>query len=222
MPNSSKNHFVFDLDDTLVDGRQFCGETIAKVITHFEPNVDFDRVVQLHEDSRGLIIKDLYPLIITELGLSEKLIPKLDEMLAMDKEIQIKDIKQIQIFDGVREILDFLKGNGKKLYMCTNRLKSLLIPILDENNLTSYFEEIISCVDEGYKKPDPTCLNKIISKSEASKDEFIYFGDSEVDSQFAKNAGIEHIIFDQYLNDKNLFKKLINLFLENKINGSEK
>ena len=40
-----KKYFVFDLDDTLVDGRQFCGETIARVITHFEPSADFYQIV---------------------------------------------------------------------------------------------------------------------------------------------------------------------------------
>ncbi len=48
---------------------------------------------------------------------------------------------------------------------------------------------------------------------------FVYFGDSEVDSQFAQNANIDHIIFDQYMNNKNLFKKLVNMFLEKQING---
>jgi len=49
-----------------------------------------------------------------------------------------------------------------------------------------------------------------------SPGKFIYFGDSEIDSQFAQNAGIEHIIFDQYLNNNNLFTKLVNMFLERK------
>ena len=59
-----KNAFVFDLDDTLVDARQFCGETIARVITAFDPTVNFDLVCQLHENIKGQTISDLYKHIL--------------------------------------------------------------------------------------------------------------------------------------------------------------
>lgn len=216
---SFKNYFVFDLDDTLVDGRQFCGETIARVITHFEPKADFYKIVKLHEENHGLVISDLYDNILREIGLHQKLAPKMDEILAMDKQIQTEDIEKLKIFDGVIDIFEFLKSQNKKIYMCTNRMESLLRLAMKHNDIEKYFDKVVSCVDRGFKKPDPTCLNELIEESGAKKEEFIYFGDSEVDSDFARNSGIEHIIFDQYLNDKNIFKKLINMFLEEKING---
>jgi HAD superfamily hydrolase (TIGR01509 family) len=217
-----KKYFVFDLDDTLVDGRQFCGETIARVITHFEPSADFYQIVKMHEELHGLAITDLYDQITRQTGLHGKLVNKMDDMLAMDKQIQADDISQLKIFDGVIDILEFLKNHDKQIIMCTNRIGSLLDLALEHNDIKRYFNKVVSCIDEGYKKPDPTCLNKVISETKADKDEFIYFGDSPVDSEFAKNAGIEHIIFDQYLNDKNIFKKLVNMFLEEKINGDRK
>lgn len=217
-----KKYFVFDLDDTLVDGRQFCGETIARVITHYEPKADFYQIVKMHEELHGLTIYDLYDQILKQLNLTDHLSPKLPELLAMDKKIQTEDISQLKLFDGVIDIFEFLKSHNKKLIMCTNRMESLLRLALKYNNIEDYFETIVSCIDRGYKKPDPTCLLEIIEKSGDHKDEFIYFGDSLVDSEFAKNAGIEHIIFDQYLNDKNIFKKLVNMFLEEKINGDKK
>lgn len=214
-----KNYFVFDLDDTLVDGRQFCGETIARVITHFEPKADFYKIVKLHEEKHGLVITDLYDEILRDLGLYAKFAGKMDEMLAMDKQIQTEDIEKLKIFDGVIDIFEFLKSQGKKVYMCTNRMESLLRLAMKHNDIEKYFDEVVSCVDLGFKKPDPKCLNDLIDKSGAEREEFIYFGDSVVDSNFAKNAGIEYLIFDQYLNDKNIFKKLINMFLKEKING---
>lgn len=140
-------------------------------------------------------------------------------MLAMDKQIQTEDIEKLKIFDGVVDIFEFLKSQGKKVYMCTNRMESLLRLAMKHNDIEKYFDKVISCVDMGFKKPDPKCLLDLIEESGAKKEEFIYFGDSVVDSNFAKNAGIEYLIFDQYLNDKNIFKKLINMFLEEKING---
>lgn len=218
---SNKKYFAFDLDDTLVDGREFCGQTIARVITSFDPNVDFYQVVKMHEELHGLAITDLYDQILNQLGLRAKLANKLDEMLAMDKKIQTEDIGQLKIFDGVIDILEFLKSHNKEIIMCTNRMESLLRLAMKHNDIEKYFTKVVSCIDKGHKKPDPKCLLDIIEESGADKSEFIYFGDSLVDSEFAKNAGIEHIIFDQYLNDKNIFKKLVNMFLEEKINGDK-
>ena len=98
--------------------------------------------------------------------------------------------------------------------MCTNRKSDSLKRILEHNNLIYYFDNVISCIDSGHKKPDSKCLLDLFERVGESKEKFIYFGDSEIDYLFVKNAGIEHIIFDQYLNGKNLFKKLIDLFIE--------
>jgi phosphoglycolate phosphatase-like HAD superfamily hydrolase len=95
-----------------------------------------------------------------------------------------------------------------------------LIPILKHTGVEDYFDNIISCIDNGHKKPDPACLLDLMSQNGNRKEDFIYFGDSTTDSQFAANSGIDFIIFDQYLNEKNLFKKLINMFLEEQINGN--
>lgn len=210
-----KKHFVFDLDDTLIDGRQFCGETMARVITQNYPHINFDLVVQIHESIRGLTVDDLYIQTLKKLNIHTDIQP----LLQQDKLIMDANIENIHIFDGVVDILEFLKKNNKKLYLCTNRLKDLMEKILKANHIRPYFEEVISCIDAGYRKPNPYCLTKLIEESGDSKVEFIYFGDSEVDAQFATNANIDHIIFDQYLNNKNLFKKLVNMFLEKQING---
>jgi HAD superfamily hydrolase (TIGR01509 family) len=219
MTTRFKKYFVFDLDDTLVDGRQFCGETIARVITRFDPGADFKKIIKLHEELHGLAVTDLYAAILKEIGLERKLGGRFEEMLNLDKQIQTKDISRLKIFDGVPEILQFLKSQKKEIYMCTNRMKSLLDLALEYNGIRKYFTKVVSCLDAGFKKPNPACLERLVNESEANKQDFIYFGDSVVDSQFAQNAGIEHIIFDQYLNDKNIFKKLINMFLEEKLNG---
>lgn len=212
-----KNAFVFDLDNTLLDGQRFCGETIARVITSVDPSINFELICDLHDSVAGKSIEDLYKYITKEVGLKADL----KELLKQDEIIQSENIDKMLMFDGVVEILEFLKSNGKKLYICTNRIKGLLIKILKANNILGYFDEVISCVDAGFKKPNPYCLIDLINRTGINRDEFIYFGDSLIDSEFAQNAGIDHIIFDQYLNNKNLFKKLINMFLERQINGGK-
>lgn len=217
--NGIKTHFVFDLDDTLIDGRQFCGETIAEAISKFVPDASRELIINMHEIIHGKAITDLYKEIIKTLKIPVDIKKTLPALLKIDNKIQVDGVSKIKIFEGVKEILEFLNSNNKKIHMCTNRPCTSLIPILKNTGIINYFETITSCLDEGHKKPDPKCLLEIIKKSKCKKREFIYFGDSETDCQFARNSGIDFIIFDQYLNEKNLFKKLINLFLENKINN---
>ena len=218
MTGQFKQFFIFDFDDTLVDSRDFCSQGIARTINKFEPEIKAELIMAIHENSRGLTIEDIYKLLIQELNLKTDL----ELLLAEDKRIQIEESGAIKAFSGVKDILAFLKNKGKKLHICTNRQKVSLIPILKNNQLIDYFDSVISCFDQGFKKPNPTCLEKIIEDSGRGRSEFIYFGDSQVDRDFATNAGIEFIIFDQYLNNRDLFKKLLNMFLEDKMNGIDR
>ncbi|NTV79676.1 MAG: HAD family hydrolase [Clostridiales bacterium] len=203
----------------MVDGRRFCGETIARVITEKYPSADFEMICDIHDSIKGLAIEDLYLYITKKMGIKINPQKDMEYFLRRDFEIQRDNADKMVIFDGVVEILEFLKSSGKKVYICTNRKKELLLNMLDANNIAGYFDEVISCADVGYKKPNPYCLVDLAKRSGLDISEFIYFGDSEVDSQFAQNANIDHIIFDQYMNNKNLFKKLVNMFLERQING---
>ncbi len=208
-----KQHFVFDLDDTLIDGRQFCGETMALAIVQLESKVNQQEVIDLHEVYRGGMVVDLYTTVLAEM----KLELDLDKLLELDAAIQLAECDRMKLFGGVKEIFDLLKKRGKTLHICTNRKSDTLRAILDSLKITNYFDTITSCIDKGHKKPNPDCLLDLVNQYGGDKSQFIYFGDSVIDSQFAANSGIEYIIFDQYLNGKNLFKKLIDLFLEEQI-----
>lgn len=208
--NPIKQHFVFDLDETLVDSREFCGETIARVIKHYHPDNASNQVKMLHDMYGGAAIVDHYKRMIQKFGLTTGI----ETLLELDAKIQKEEVERMQLFDGVVEILQFLRKRNKCLHILTNRKKDTLIPILKSTRISKYFDNITSCVDEGYKKPDSKCLNDLIKSSGCEKDEFIYFGDTAIDKEFANNANIDFVIFDQYLNDKNIFKKLINLFIQ--------
>lgn len=205
----TKKYYIFDLDDTLINGRDFCGQTMARSIAFFEPNIDSKSVIDLHNQIRGRTIVELYQAAINKFELKTSV----HKLVEKDAEIMTQEFHKIALFEGVGDILEKLKTKNKKLYICTNRTSDSLIKILKHNKLDDYFEEIISCIDRGYKKPEPDCLFEIINKNGGKKEEFVYFGDSEIDLLFAKNAGIDSIIFDQYLNENSFFTRLIDLFL---------
>jgi phosphoglycolate phosphatase-like HAD superfamily hydrolase len=205
---NSKKHFVFDFDDTLVDSGKFCGEVIVNVILSKKPNIHRDIVHSFQYTHRGLTIKDLYKRAIVEFKLEDSL----EVLLTEDIALQEQAIGLIEPFDGLVELLEHLKLKDKQLHICTNRTTKTLLPILEHTNLKKYFSSITSCADLGVSKPNPSALFGLIDQSGDHKDDFMYFGDSDVDSVFAKNVGVDFLIFDHYLNDKRLFRNLFNLF----------
>ncbi len=210
MKNITKKHFVFDLDETLVDSREFCSETIARVLKHFNSDIDEEKVVALHDKFGGSTIVDHYERMRRDFNID---VP-IKRLLDKDADIQKKEVYRMQLFDGVTDILKFLKDRYKTLHILTNRKKDTLLPILKHTDIGKYFDNIISCVDEGYKKPNPQCMNDLVTELKTNKEKIIYFGDTKIDREFAKNAEVDFVVFDQYLNDKEIFKKIINLFVK--------
>lgn len=208
-----KTHFIFDLDDTLTNSYDFNQQMFVNTFLPYLNETHDKKLVEyylrdLHYRSRGKSMHLQFEEVVKTLEL--KADPTL--LVKENEEMHIKNVIQIIIFDEVREFLDILKENGKKISLCTNRQYGSAKTILENNNLDSYFENIISCSDEGHEKPDPYCLNKLIEKYNLPKEQFLYFGDSKTDHDFAFNAGIDFIIIDQYLNQKKFFITILKSF----------
>ncbi len=200
-----KKHILFDFDDTLADSHQYSFFCYKETIQKFNPKIPETEIYQLFNLLQGTSIDDMYKKAIEQF----KLNTPINKLLSNDKELMKGGVKKMPLFSHVPEMLETLRKNDKYLHICTNRSMELLNPILEQTNIKNLFKNIISCKDEGHKKPDPTCLNRIIKKNGGIHKDFIYFGDSEIDKEFAINANIDFIIIDQYLNQKKFFKNLV-------------
>ncbi len=93
-------------------------------------------------------------------------------------------------YSGILEMLKKLKECAIKLFIVTNKSDSFAKEIVKR-----YFGDLIDEVYGGIeglpKKPDPYMVNKAICHSGIKKEEILYVGDSDVDMQAAKNAGLK-------------------------------
>lgn len=96
-------------------------------------------------------------------------------------------------YSGIKEQLDIIKNLGVKICVVTNKPDIAAKGMVEHIFGTGYFDFIIGCVDGVPTKPDPSTVNIALSKLSCKPSEAIYFGDSEVDMQTAKNAGIEAV-----------------------------
>lgn len=208
----NKNHFIFDLDDTLTNSYAINQQLFVETFTAHDPMVDEKYLRDLHFYRRGASMRLQFQEAIDHLqfGISAEKMEEENERLHMTN---IDKFDNMKVFEGVPELLQLLKKRGKYLSTCTNRARGSQLKIIQKNNLNQYFDNIISCNDEGHEKPDPYCLIKLMRKYNDSKENYVFVGDSKTDRDFAMNADIDFIIIDHYLNETKFYKLMLQAFL---------
>ena len=95
-------------------------------------------------------------------------------------------------YEGVIELIEKLRGHGIKTAVVSNKLHSAVVGLCDEY-FPKIIDEAIGVSVESERKPSPINVHKAMEKLKSDADECIYVGDSEVDVQTAKNAGVKCI-----------------------------
>lgn len=95
-------------------------------------------------------------------------------------------------YDGIIHLLERLKQAGIKTAILTNKFDLAAREIAEH-----YFGELIDYTQgervDIPRKPDPTALISIMDMLGSDKDNTLYVGDSKVDLQTAKNAGVRSV-----------------------------
>lgn len=207
-----KKHFIFDVDDTLIDSyglnQQLFVETFSSYVNLSDHKVE-KYLHELHFRSRGTSMISQFQEAVTHFSLSVDPLA----LVSQNEKLQITNSKRIILFDSVKELFVKLSSQGRKISVCTNRPKESLLKILEGQDIEKYLTNIISCQDAGHEKPDPFCLLKLLKESGEPKEDFIYFGDSITDQKFAANADVDFIIIDYYLNQKKFYKLIVESFI---------
>ena len=212
MDESGKQHFAFDLDDTLTDSYQFNQQMFVET---FIPYLDIKQsetdgyLRELHLNQKGTSMISQFSTAVKHFSL--KINPA--DLVRENENLHLKNFDKINIFDAAEDVIKVIKANGKRISLFSNRQMGSLDKLLTKHHLKEYFDNVISCGDAGHEKPDPYCLIDLIDKSGEPKENFIFFGDSKTDSQFATAAGIDFLIIDHYINQKKFYRLILESFL---------
>lgn len=96
------------------------------------------------------------------------------------------------MFDGAREALRALAGQGVALGLCTNKPTAALVPVLQTTDLARAFNVVVAGDTLRTRKPDPAPL---LHAFERLGGPGLYVGDNEVDAETAERAGIPFALF---------------------------
>ena len=92
-------------------------------------------------------------------------------------------------YEGIINVLKTLKAHGICTAVASNKNEKD-VKLLAENLFPHLFDEVIGNGPELPRKPAPHMIHRILEELSLSPEESVYVGDSEVDIETAKNAGI--------------------------------
>lgn len=111
------------------------------------------------------------------------------EHLATDNEAE-----DIEIIEGVAETLKILYDKGYKLAIVSADDTESMDLFIDKFRLRNYFDIIVTSDSSKYHKPQKELMEEILSHLNASAEDAIMVGDTEMDIEFGRNGLVGKVI----------------------------
>ncbi len=178
---------VFDLDGTLVDSAPDLAAATNHVLTrHGRRAVSLEEVREMvGQGARKLITRGFE-------RTGDALDPaRLEPLYAEFIDYYTAHIADLtRPFDGVTALLDLCVERSIPMAVCTNKLESLSVRLLEELRLSHYFGAIVGPDTIGIAKPDPRPLQAAVECAGGRQDLAVMIGDSGTDIRTAQAASI--------------------------------
>ncbi len=94
------------------------------------------------------------------------------------------------LYPGVREALDVLLNAGVTMAVLTNKPVRISQAIVDALELGAHFKQVYGGNSFEFKKPHPIGIETLMREFDARAEQTLMVGDSGVDIQTARNAGV--------------------------------
>ncbi len=164
---------VFDLDGTLIDSINTYFEVFRDAVAHVGIIVNREDV--LDPMVTGSLIWDR----AVPFGISNRE-EKIAKCMSVIPQIFAEAIKKVKVFPGVESVLRTLLGRNLKLGLVTNSRRPALHPI-EEQEITHFFESIITSEDGFPQKPSPLALLECLRRLSVKPRNALSVGDSPLD-----------------------------------------
>lgn len=180
---------IFDLDGTLLDSLEDLERACNYALSKYNlPKVDSQKYKLMLGSGRRKIIESI---VGDFFGYEQnEVVEKFLEYFNEFYDEHLYD--NTKPYDGILNMLDVLNNNNIITAVLSNKTHDFTL------KLTKHFFndkiQFVSGLKDGYEaKPDPTSLLEIIHNLGFKKEECIYIGDTEIDIQVSKNAGVKSL-----------------------------
>ncbi|MEE1169552.1 MAG: HAD-IA family hydrolase [Anaerovoracaceae bacterium] len=179
---TKKTTLLFDFDGTIMDTTNVIVQSWQQVYRHVTGKEgDPDTIL----GTFGTVLRD---------GLADAFPGEpVEELLKIYREFQYdRFLDLIELYPGIREMLNILKESDVSMALVTSRLKRTTMQAVQSFDLGKYFDVIITADDCTKHKPDPepilTALDKLNGRD--LTDAVLMIGDTVYDRECARNAGV--------------------------------
>lgn len=186
---------IFDLDGTLIDSSDDIAWAANKTLLYMGKS---EREIEVIKENIGWGVKVLI----------ERLMPGEDERrirTARGKFLEYYwehlNVKTF-LYPGVLDTLKYLKGIDKILAIVTNKQIKYTERIIEELAIKNLFDMVLGGDSLTNRKPHPEPVEKIIAALAVQKEMAVFVGDSPVDCEAGKGAGIFTIGVEYGFRDK--------------------
>lgn len=186
---------VFDLDGTILNTLEDLADSVNWMLEKF------GYPVHTYAEVRQMVGNGLWKLVERALpaGSSEKQIQEAFDAFTPHYQ-EFCNVKTGP-YAGIPELVKKLREAGYLTAVNTNK-KAAQTEVLMEAYFPGLFDEILGEGIGFEKKPSPEAVFHILKKLAIQPEEAVYIGDSDVDLQTARNAGLDPIIVSWGFRDR--------------------
>ena len=193
----NKKYIIWDFDGTLANTNEII---IASWQASFRNFLGHELPVRDIEATFGETLKDSIP----------NLIPGAEVSDVVDYYRSFQDahheVFNVQLFDGVREVVEEMRKRGCLIGIGTSRTAYSLNNYMRELGIEHLIDEIVTMEDVKNHKPHPETVNALLEKFGAEPGEAIMIGDTKYDIGCAQNAGVDSVLvgWSHYVDEESM------------------
>jgi len=171
---------IFDLDGTLIDSYQALFLAFLHTYRNMGlPPLTDEEVKRVLGHGVSSTFRDL---------LGEERVPEAMRLFRQSYEEVMRP--NTRLLPGVREALEGLRERGIQLAVATNKIGHFARELFEYFGMEKLFAIVLGDEDVSQNKPDPEMILYALEKMRLKKEEVIFVGDSPIDIQTGKNAGV--------------------------------
>jgi len=185
---------IFDLDGTLTGTNELIFATFNHIAEKYlGKKYSSEEITNLFGPTEEVVIRNL---------IDEKYVD--DALNDFYNFYETHHPKMAHAYNGIRELLDFLKEKGLILAIFTGKGKRTALITLNAIGLLNYFDIIITGDDVENHKPSADGIKKVMSKFGLKSEQVLMVGDSVADVKAAREAGVKiaAVLWDSYAKEK--------------------
>ncbi len=186
---TAKKGFLFDLNGTMVDDMAYHLDVWHEVLTKDLGAVmtRAETKVQMYGKNRELLDRVFG---------ADKFTDAEVEKISMQKEIRYQEIYKphLRLIEGLPGFLEQARAIGVKMAIGSAAIPFNIDFVIDNLNLRSYFQAVVSADDVAISKPDPEVFLKAAGKIGVAPQDCVVFEDAPKGVEAALRAGMDCVV----------------------------